>query len=201
MNKEMFFDQLKERLKGIPQKELQQAMDYYNELIEDKIEEGIMEEEAIDSLGEIDSIVNEILSSVSIPKLVKEKFSPKRKLKNWEIVLLTLTSIIWLPLLFVATVVVLVGYICLWSGVISLGAVALYSLVNSYLVVMGLIDAFSGNVGSGFVLIGFGLFFIGMAIILGLLTYNLAKIMFKVCKKLILKIKSLFIRRREKYEK
>ena len=77
MNKNTFFETLKVRLAGIPEKELQQAIDYYDEIISDKVEDGISEQDAIESLGSIDEIVKSILSDIPIKKLVKEKFGLK----------------------------------------------------------------------------------------------------------------------------
>ena len=195
MNRIEFIKLLEKRLFGIPKKDIKKTLDYYNEIISDKIEDGISEEEAIKSLGSVDEIVNLTLSEISFPKLVKEKFNLNRKLKTWEIVLLAATFYIWIPLLIVGIALVLVAYICLWSGVIALAAGAISCAATSLTVILGLIDIVTGNVGSGFFLMGIGVASTGVAIILGMLTFRLAKLMVIVCKKLILKIKSLFIKR------
>ena len=200
MNKNTFFETLKVRLAGIPEKELQQAIDYYDEIISDKVEDGISEQDAIESLGSIDEIVKSILSDIPIKKLVKEKFGLKRKLKTWEIVLLSLTSIIWIPLLIVFMAIILTLYICLWSGVICVGAISIGALAESLLCAFGALDVILGNLGSGIVLIGFSMFFAGVAILTAIATFKFGKLMVIVCKKIILWIKSLFIKRGENYE-
>lgn len=200
MNKNTFFETLKVKLAGIPEKELQQAIDYYDEIISDKVEDGISEQDAIESLGSIDEIVKSILSDIPIKKLVKEKFGLKRKLKTWEIVLLSLTSIIWVPLLIVFMAIILTLYICLWSGVICVGAISIGALAESLICALGVLDIISGNLGSGIVLIGFSMFFAGVAILTAIATFKFGKLMVIVCKKIILWIKSLFIKRGENYE-
>ena len=200
MDKNTFFETLKVRLAGIPEKELQQAIDYYDEIISDKVEDGVSEQEAIESLGSIDEIVRSTLSDIPIKKLVKEKFGLKRKLRTWEIVLLSLTSIIWVPLLIVLMAVVLVLYVCLWSGVISVGAVSISSLAASLICALGVVDVVSGNLASGIVLAGFSMIFAGVAILTAIATFKFGKLMVIVCKKIILWIKSLFIKRGENYE-
>ena len=165
-----------------------------------KDEDGISEQDAIESLGSIDEIVKSILSDIPIKKLVKEKFGLKRKLKTWEIVLLSLTSIIWIPLLIVFMAIILTLYICLWSGVMCVGAISIGALAESLICALGVIDVVSGNFGSGIVLIGFSMFFAGVAILTAIATFKFGKLMVIVCKKIILWIKSLFIKRGENYE-
>lgn len=194
MLKSEFLKQLENRLVGIPKEDLNRTIDYYNEIISDKQEDGMSEEEAINSLGSIDEIVKDILNEIPIKKLVKEKLQLNRKLKTWEIVLLSTTSIIWVPIAIVMFAVILVLYVCLWSGVISLGAAAISCLASSFIAIIGSIDFVTGNVCNGLFLIGTGITSFGIGVLLGILTFKFAKIMVIVCKKIILKIKSLFIR-------
>lgn len=194
MLKSEFLKQLENRLVGIPKEDLNRTIDYYNEIISDKQEDGMSEEEAIDSLGSIDEIVKDILNEIPIKKLVKEKLQLNRKLKTWEIVLLSATSIIWVPIAIVMFAVILVLYVCLWSGVISLGAASISCLASSFIAIIGSIDFVTGNVCNGLFLIGTGIASLGIGVLLGILTFKFAKIMVIVCKKIILKIKSLFIR-------
>lgn len=194
MLKSEFLKQLENRLVGIPKEDLNRTIDYYNEIISDKQEDGMSEEEAINSLGSIDEIVKDILNEIPIKKLVKEKLQLNRKLKTWEIVLLSATSIIWVPIAIVMFAVILVLYVCLWSGVISLGAAAISCLASSFIAIIGSIDFVTGNVCNGLFLIGTGIASLGIGVLLGILTFKFAKIMVIVCKKIILKIKSLFIR-------
>ena len=201
MNKIEFIDVLAKRLSGFPEKERKQTIDYYYEIISDKIDEGMSEEEAIASLGTIDDIVNLTLSEISLPKLIKEKFKPKRKLKNWELILIGCTSIIWVPVLISLVASFIAIYVSLWSVVISLGASAIATAASSLVCLLGIVDLFTGSIGSGLVLIGFSMFFAGLTIILTILTIQLAKVMVVICKKLFIKTKSLFIKRGDVNEK
>lgn len=200
MNKQEFLTELKKRLSGIPKKDIDQTIEFYEELILDKIEEGQTEEEAIASLDSIDEIVKATLSNVSIPKLVKEKFAPKRSLKTWEIVVIASTAIIWIPLAIVLLSVILSLYVGLWSGVIALAASTISVGASSLIIVGGILDLCMGHTASGIFTIGLALAFLGTALLLGLLTFKLSKLMVILCKKIILWIKSLFIKRGEKDE-
>ena len=200
MNKQEFLSELKNRLAGIPQKDIDQTIEFYEELILDKMEEGQLEEEAIASLDSIDEIVKSTLSNVSIPKLVKEKFAPKRSLKTWEIVVIAATSIIWVPLAIALLSIILSLYVGLWSGVIALAASTVSVGALSLIIVGGILDLCTGHVASGIFTIGLALAFLGISLLLGLLTVKLSKLMVVLCKKIILRIKSLFVKRGEKNE-
>ena len=73
MNKYEFLGRLRERLAGLPPKDIDASLDYYAELIADRIEDGMSEEEAVAALGTIDEIVAQILEDTPLPKLVKER--------------------------------------------------------------------------------------------------------------------------------
>ena len=194
MLREEFIKLLEQRLAGIPKADLDRTLEYYNEIISDKLDDGLEEKEAIDSLGSIDEMVNNTLKDIPMNKLAKEKLNLNRKLKTWEIVLLSATSIIWVPILIALMVVVVAIYIGLWSGVIGLASGTVSCAATSLIIIPGLVDVITGNFGSGIVIIGIGMASLGMSILLGILTFELAKIMVIVCKKIVLKIKSLFIR-------
>lgn len=195
MNRIEFIETLRNSLQGIPQDDINKTIDFYNEILSDKIEDGMNEEDAINSLGSIDSILYTTLSEISFRKLIKEKIG-RRKLKTWQIVLLSSTFYIWIPVSIALFAVALALYVSLWSGVIAVGAGALASACCSPIfLVLGIIDIFTANVGSGFMLIGLSLILAGAAILLTILTIQFAKLMLKVIKKLFVKMKSKFVKR------
>ncbi len=63
------------------------------------MEDGLSESEAIEAVGPVSQIVQQILMETPLPKLVKDKVKPRRSLKVWEIVLLVLGAPLWLSLL------------------------------------------------------------------------------------------------------
>ena len=193
-----FLEILKKRLNGIPKADLEETLDYYNEILSDKIDDGMSEADAINSLGSIDDIVNTTLKEISFPKLIKEKLGLNKKIKSWQIILLASTFYIWIPVIIALIAVAFALYAVLWSGVIVVCAVGVSSLVCApVMLIWGLIDIFAGSVSSGVLFIGFSLLFLGVALLFGVLTKHFAKLMIEVCKKLVIKIKSLFIRRGE----
>ena len=80
MNKETFLKALEDRLFQLPDEEKRQQVDYYREVLEDKIEDGMSEEEAVASFGDIDKLADDILQDTPLATLVKTKVKPK---KGW----------------------------------------------------------------------------------------------------------------------
>ena len=194
MNKIEFLTVLRERLQGLPEEDINKSIDFYCEMIDDRVEDGMSEEEAVEALGNIEEIISQILSEVSLPKLVKEKVKPKRALKAWEIVLLVLGAPLWIPLLATVILTVLAVYLSVWSVIISLYAVDL-SIAVSGLACIGVAVAllFDGQFVPAGVVFGTGLVCMGLAILL-LFAFNLVtKGILWVSKKVLLGIKGLFI--------
>ena len=123
MTKVNFILELNERLDGLPRFEVEEHISFYVEMIEDRIEDGMTEEEAVAAAGSIDDIAEQIIADIPLYKIAKEKIKPKRKLKAVEIVLIAVGSPVWVPLLIAAVAVVFSLYISLWAVVVSLWAV------------------------------------------------------------------------------
>ncbi len=80
MNKNEFISTLKKRLDGVPIEDINKSVDYYSEMIEERREEGMSEEEAVEALGNIEDIISQILSEAFLPKQAEEKEKPECKL-------------------------------------------------------------------------------------------------------------------------
>ena len=194
MNKERFLNELWSRLSGLPQTELEERLSFYAEMIDDRVEDGLTEEEAVAGIGSVDEIVEQILDEVPLSALVKEKVRQRRAMKLWEIILLVLGFPVWLPLLIAAFAIVLSLYISLWAIVISIWAV---DLSLAACAVGGVLSAvwylFQGNPGSAFFMLGAGLLCAGLAVLLFYGCVELTKGMIWLTKKMILGIKAMFV--------
>ena len=98
-------------------------MTFYGEMLDDQMEEGLSEEEAVAAVGPVDEIVRQIIADTPLAKLARERMRPRRQLKAWEIVLLVLGSPLWLSLGLAAIAVIFAFYVVLWSVSVSLWAV------------------------------------------------------------------------------
>ena len=198
MNKSEFLAELRSRLVGLPQNEIEERISFYSEMIDDRVEEGATEEDAVAGIGSIDEIVAQILEDVPLWNIVKEKIKKnkkkRRKLKAWEIVLLAVGSPVWLPLLIAAFAVILSLYLTLWALVISLWAVFV-SLAACGLagIVAGVGYAILVKPIDGILLVAAGLVCSGLAIFAFIGCKATTKGTARLTKKMIFGIKHLFV--------
>ncbi len=196
MTKTEFLSKLREKLSGLPENDINRSLDYYGEMIDDFIEDGLEESAAVESLGSIDDIADQILKDIPLPKLVKEKIKPKRTLRAWEIVLIVLGFPVWLPLLIAAVSVALSLYIVLWSLIISLWAV-FSSVVGASVggIFAGTIFAFTGKALTGIALIGAALVSAGVSVFIYFGCMSATKGTLILTKKIALGIKKCFVKK------
>lgn len=194
MSKQEFLAELEARLFGLPQDDIGERLTFYSEIIDDRMEEGLSEEDAVSGIGSVDEIVSQIVAEVPFTKIVKEKIKPKRALKAWEIVLLALGSPIWIPLFIAALSVIFAAYIVVWSFIVSLWAIEVSVAACS---LSGIFAAFPfllrGNVTVGIAMLGVGAFFAGLSILLFFGCKQATQYILHLTKKMALGIKSLFI--------
>lgn len=167
MKKTEFLLQLHDKLSGLPQDDVEERLAFYKEMIDDRIDEGFSEEDAVAQIGNIEQIVTQIIADTPFSKLVKEKLKPKKRLRTWAIVLLAVGSPIWLSLLIAAFAVMISLYAVLWSGVISLwaGFIAVCACVLGFLV-GGFVLVRMGYGRSGIALFGGSILCAGLSIFL-----------------------------------
>ena len=167
MTKKEFLKELKKRLSRLPKKDREERLSFYGEMIDDRVEEGVTEEEAISGIGSPEDISKEILGEgeKASTSESKEKNVPTKGRGGAMTVLLILGSPVWLPLLIAAFAVILSLYAVLWSLVISLFAV-FASLFASGIggVFSGILFLFGENPLSGVAVIGVALFCLGLSV-------------------------------------
>ena len=197
MTKELFLSELRERLVGLPKEDIDERISFYEEIINDRMDEGKSEEEVIDDLGGVDGVVNEIAQETSLVKLVKHKIKPKRSLKGWEIALLIVCSPIWVPLALTALILCLVAYLLIWVLVIVCYTVELALCVASIGgPIVYFINIASGN--TNVIPLAVGIMSMGGAILLFFGCIGATKGTLKLSKKIITSIKKAFMRKGDK---
>jgi uncharacterized membrane protein len=159
MNKQEFLKLLSKKLSCLSRQDAAERLNFYSEMIDDRIEDGLSENEAVLSVGSIDEIALQILSEKA------QKSEKKRKFKTWEIVLLVLGAPIWFSLLCAAFSVCIALCASLWSVVISLwAAFASFAVCSPAGLIVGILQICIGNGASGFAIISASLFLAGLAI-------------------------------------
>ncbi|MBQ7337082.1 MAG: DUF1700 domain-containing protein [Clostridia bacterium] len=165
MKKNEFLEQLQTLLSGLEPSEREGSLEYYRELIDDRMEEGLDEAAAVAAVGTPAAAAQAILGELPLPRLVKARVRPRRRLSAWEIVLLVLGSPIWLSLLIAVLSVLISLYAVLWAVVISLWAAELSlgagALVGLPLFLMSIVE---GHFGAGVMYLGGALLLAGFAI-------------------------------------
>ena len=195
MNKQEFIAALRSRLSGLPKEDVEERLGFYGEMIDDRIEDGLSETEAVRDIGNIDDIASQIIGDIPLVKIAKERIKPKRRLDAWEIVLLAVGSPLWLSLVIVAVAVVLSVYVALWSVIISLWA-SFGALVGCAVggIVSGMVLTVIGKY-VGIALIGAGIACAGFAIMFFFGCGAATKGIIWLTKRIALGIKSCFIKK------
>lgn len=196
-HKDVFLSELKKGLEGFAEEDIQKFVDFYAEMIDDRIEEGKTEEEAVADLGDVNEIIEQIQMEMPLPKLVRAKMKPKHRLSAWEIVLIALGFPIWGSLAISAVAVVFSLFVSLWTVLISLYTVPV-SLAASALGCLFSVVVFAvqGFFAQALFVLGAVLFLIGVAIVT-FLACNLTARGCAWCTKMMFRgIKRTFIRKR-----
>ena len=165
MNKQDFLEQLRKGFYGLPQDEIDERLIFYREMIEDRMEEGLSEENAVSTIGSVSEIVAQITADIPLTKIAKERIKPKSRLKVWEIILLILGSPVWLSLVIAAIAVILSLYISLWSVIVSIWSVFATLISVAFATsVAGVLFICSGNFLSGIATVSTGIVCSGLSV-------------------------------------
>ncbi len=196
MNKTEFLEKVRSGLGGIPQKDINERLAFYSEMIDDRIEDGIAEEEAVAQTGSADEIIAQIVSDYPLNKLVKEKIRPERRLRSWEIVLIVLGFPLWLPLLITGFAVVFSVYVCILAVIVSLWAVFVSLAAGSLAAFAAAVIFFiRGFTLQALALLGAGLFLAGFSILFFIICRAATKGIFRLSGRAVFALKSRFIRK------
>ena len=162
MNKTQFFALLGNKLKPyLSPKEMYKTLNFFEEMIDDRIDEGLSEEEAVSQLGDINIIVDQILDEHNIGKKQTKlvwRFIP-RELGFINIVLLFPAWITIFSLVASLFIVILSIIFSIVFSIIAIfiGGILLILKSPFYLIYERNISYFLDTLGFGFVISGAGL--------------------------------------------
>lgn len=196
MNKQEFLFELKNELSHLSSDDVEERLDFYSEMINDLIDEGLSEEEAVKQIGPVEEIVSQTISDTAFVKIIREKLKPDRTFKKWEILLLILGSPLWFSLLIAVLAVFFSLYVTIWALIISLWAVEISFIVCSIgCIISGLILTFGYQILNGLAALGAGMVLIGLSIFLFFGCKGACKSILIITKKSSLYIKKHFIKK------
>ncbi len=196
MNKAEFMVRLQDGLAGLPEESLSEHMSFYSEMIDDRIEDGLSEEEAVAAVGPVEDIVGQVITETPLTTLVRERVRPKRRMKTWELVLLILGSPIWLSLMIAGFAIVISIYAVIGSFIVAFWAIELTFIAcaigGSFI---GTINLIKAEPAIGVAQIGFGILCGGLAIAFYYVCRLATKAGVVIAKSFALTIKKLFMRK------
>ena len=121
MNKTEFSDALRRALGKLPSYEVEQSIAFYSEMIDDRVEDGMSEADAVAALGPVGAIDAQIIAETPvIPKAIAKANTGSRTL---NVVLLVVFSPIWVPLVLALVVAALMVYLSIWMVIVALWTV------------------------------------------------------------------------------
>lgn len=197
MTKLEFLNGLRQGLSDLPLRDKEDRISFYSEMIDDRIEDGASESDAVDSIGSVESVTEQILSQSPIATLVKERVSKKGRIGTAALILIIAGSPIWLSLLIAGAAVVIATFAALWSMGIALWSVAaalaactLAGIASSSVLI------FSGNVPAAVFMIGGGIFCFGLSVFMFFACKAATKGLAVLTAKTAVGIATLFVKRR-----
>lgn len=197
MSKADFLRLLERALAQLSEEERQKNLEYYSELLDDMMEEGMTEAEATAKLGSPNQIAQSILQEMPLGKLVSTRMKPKSGWTPLAIVLAVVGSPVWVPLLLAGAAVVLALFVSIWALGFAAVAVVLGLAVAVVATPIIAIRAATLTLPVGLLLLGAGLVLLGLCVLGGLMAVELCKLLWQLTVWLAHKIKGLFIRKEE----
>lgn len=196
MDKQEFLLQLRKGLSGLPQADIEERLTFYSEMIDDRMEEGLSEEDAVNGIGAVGTIIPQIVADIPLTKLVRERITPKKRMSAWEIVLLVLGSPVWLSLLIAVFAVILALYVSLWSVILSLWAIFVSLICCALGSLAAAVIGFAQGEGlAGIAVTGTGIVCAGLSVFLFFGCKSATKGALLLTKKITLLIKNCFVKK------
>jgi len=184
MTKYEFLAALEQRLSALSAEDRKRSLDFYAEMIDDRVDEGMSETDAVASLGSLDSIVSEIPGAGDGTAPLPQK-APKEKkgLRSWMWALILLGSPLWLSLLAGAIVLVIGLLGGVFGAVIGVTVGGFGLLVGGLgLLVMGILVGVSVSWSGGLFLLGSGFVCGGLGLAWAVFFFWLAKLLWRLLK-------------------
>lgn len=172
-NKQMFLVELERKIpKDVPLEEKDTFLAYCSEMIQDLIEDGYSEEEAIFKLGNPDSLIYDNFESWFV---VKEQ-QVSRKTMPFLVIITILGFPLWGSLLLAAILVILSGYIVLWCVPFITGSLAFAGVIGGVGASVTSLIALQDGAFIGITQFGVGIALFGLGLIFTILTYKISSI-------------------------
>lgn len=152
MNKYEFLAEVRRGLGGMKKADIDRSLEYYREMIEDRVEDGLTEEEAVAALGPVEKVIADILSgaetseSEDTPTPVSSFTGEKDKKEGNGLLA---------ALLVVCRVLYVICEVCLWITAVSVMVAGISVCATAVgMLFTGIVQMVTSGFASGLVYIG-----------------------------------------------
>ena len=202
MSREEYLNELREKLTSNNIPGIDAMIEFYDEAIADRIEDGMSEDEAVAAMEDADSIVRSAKLDKPLATLMADRVKEKHQEASSSghgalfIVLAIVGFPIWFPLLIAFISIVFSLYVALWAIVVSIYAVELSFAVGAVAALLGCMTFVMGHIpfATAIALLGSALLLGGLAVLLWKPIVAITKWMIKLIKLIFRGIKSLFVK-------
>lgn len=203
MRRDDFLDQLSTYLQSLPFSERQSTIDFYAEQIDDRIDDGMSEEEAVASLEHPKDIANNLLSlrdEQSLEFYVPQHEPQKTSNSNIAliVIVLILTCWIWIPLLLGILFVIAGIYATLFALVVSGLVLGVSCVLGGLAALASAATLIPSSLLAAISHLGLALGLIGLSILSFLAAYYISKFTIWMSVELAHTIKHYFEKRKDK---
>lgn len=196
MNKQEYLAQLRAALACLPEGEIEESVAFYTEMIDDRVADGLTEEEATAQLDDPKAAARAIVADLPVVPRTVVRTKQRNRVLYWTLVILG--SPLWLTLLFAAGMLVLAGLLTIWCLILGLWLLAAGLLAGGPLGIGVCLWALAVGqpaygvfeLGSGLLCFGLGLFCLHGAV-------AASKTLMQVSRQWIAKAKAPFVKVKE----
>lgn len=207
MNKQQFIEALTSRLAYLPLAETEKFIDFYIEAIDDRIEDGMSEEEAVAAIGDVESVAQAIEAEIPLSTIVKQRVKSSRERSRsesaggghsvWWIVLAVIGSPIWLTIACVlGALVITVFAVALALVAAAFAVLVAFAVTAAAMLVYSVTRLFAAGLSAALMCLGLALLLAGAGAALLWPCVMLARLMVKLPPRIWRWMKGLFIGRR-----
>ena len=196
MNKQEYLARLRAALACLPEGEIEESVAFYTEMIDDRVADGLTEEEATAQLDDPKAAARAIVADLPVVPRTVVRTKQRNRALYWTLVILGFP--LWFPLLLGAGMLVLAGLLTIWCLILGLWLLAAGLLAGGPLGIGVCLWALAVGqpaygvfeLGSGLLCFGLGLFCLHGAV-------AASKTLMQVSRQWIAKAKAPFVKVKE----
>ena len=196
MNKQEYLARLRAALACLPEGEIEESVAFYTEMIDDRVADGLTEEEATAQLDDPKAAARAIVADLPVVPRTVVRTKQRNRALYWTLVILGFP--LWFPLLLAAGMLVLAGLLTIWCLILGLWLLAAGLLAGGPLGIGVCLWALAVGqpaygvfeLGSGLLCFGLGLFCLHGAV-------AASKTLMQVSRQWIAKAKAPFVKVKE----